>query len=164
MSQSYYDDEGDEGGQGSDGPSTNSEHAWKRKQEQARKAAERERDEARKELAFVRAGIDPASKGIASYFVKGYEGDLDPEKIRAAALEAGVIQPPAPDPAEEQRLAQQQADLAAGQRMAGAATAATAAPTVGESQQHSVVEAFQKGGVDAMTAALANLGIAQVEN
>lgn len=37
-----------------------------------------------RELAFAKAGIDPASPQ-AKYFVKGYDGDLTPEAIRAAA-------------------------------------------------------------------------------
>ena len=45
-----------------------------------------------RELAFVKAGIDPASPQ-AKYFVKGYDGDLNPEAIRAAAEEAQLITP-----------------------------------------------------------------------
>jgi hypothetical protein len=43
-------------------------------------------------LAFAKAGIDPASPQ-AKYFVKGYDGDLTPEAIRAAAEEAQLITP-----------------------------------------------------------------------
>jgi hypothetical protein len=46
--------------------------------------------EAERKLAFVEAGIDLAAPG-AKYFVKGYEGDLSPEAIRAAAEEASLI-------------------------------------------------------------------------
>jgi hypothetical protein len=46
--------------------------------------------------AFRSAGIDPADKR-AGYFVKGYEGDLDPEAIRTAATEAGFLNPPQTD-------------------------------------------------------------------
>jgi len=45
-----------------------------------------------RELAFAKAGIDPASPQ-AKYFVKGYDGDLNPEAIRAAAEEAQLITP-----------------------------------------------------------------------
>jgi hypothetical protein len=45
-----------------------------------------------RELAFAKAGIDPASPQ-AKYFVKGYDGDLTPEAIRAAAEEAQLITP-----------------------------------------------------------------------
>jgi hypothetical protein len=49
--------------------------------------------DAKRELAFVKAGIDlanPASK----YFVKAYDGELDPEAIRNAALEAHLMSSP----------------------------------------------------------------------
>lgn len=45
-----------------------------------------------REMAFVKAGIDPASPQ-AKYFVKGYDGDLNPEAIRQAAEEAQLIAP-----------------------------------------------------------------------
>ena len=45
---------------------------------------------AQRELAFVKAGVDLTTP-VAKYFVKGYEGELDPEKIRAAAEEANLI-------------------------------------------------------------------------
>jgi hypothetical protein len=43
-----------------------------------------------RELAFVKAGIDPDSPQ-AKYFVKGYDGDLTTEAIREAAVEAQLI-------------------------------------------------------------------------
>lgn len=48
---------------------------------------------AKRELAFVKAGIDPTSP-MAKYFVKGYDGDLSPEAIKQAAMEAQLISPP----------------------------------------------------------------------
>ena len=61
----------------------------------------RERDEAvaraeaaTRKLAFFEAGINmghPAAK----YFVAGYDGDLEPDKIKAAAEEAGLTNAPA---------------------------------------------------------------------
>ena len=60
-----------------------------------------EADIAKRELAFVKAGIDltaPASK----YFVKGYDGELSPESIRQAAVEAQLISPPEPSPLMEE--------------------------------------------------------------
>lgn len=40
--------------------------------------------------AFREAGLD-LSKPAIGYFVKGYEGDLTPEAIKAAATEAGFL-------------------------------------------------------------------------
>lgn len=48
---------------------------------------------AAREAAFLKAGIDP-SKKISQYFMKAYEGELDPEAIRQAAMEAEVISTP----------------------------------------------------------------------
>lgn len=66
-----------------------------------------------RELAFVKAGIDPASPQ-AKYFVKGYDGDLNPEAIRAAAVEAQLITPQQ-DPLDEDRAGWKQSNrIAAG--------------------------------------------------
>lgn len=54
-----------------------------------------------RELAFVKAGIDPASPQ-AKYFVKGYDGELTPEAIREAAVEAQLITPLASEDADKQ--------------------------------------------------------------
>lgn len=45
---------------------------------------------AQRELAFVKAGVD-LNAPVAKYFVKGYEGELSPEAIRAAAEEANLV-------------------------------------------------------------------------
>lgn len=45
---------------------------------------------AQRELAFLKAGV-PADNPVTKYFVKGYEGEVTPEAIRAAAEEAGLI-------------------------------------------------------------------------
>ena len=55
---------------------------WKAKAQQA--------SEAERKLAFVEAGIDP-SLPVAKYFMKGYEGELTPDAIRQAAIEAQII-------------------------------------------------------------------------
>ena len=52
-------------------------------------------------LAFAQAGIN-ASDPVAKYFVKAYDGDMDPEAIRAAAVEARVITAGSPVTSDEQ--------------------------------------------------------------
>jgi len=52
-----------------------------------------EAEVAKRELAFVRAGLDPLS-AKHKYFVKAYDGDLDPEAINQAAVEAQLISSP----------------------------------------------------------------------
>lgn len=55
------------------------------------KAKAQTASEAERKLAFVEAGIDP-SLPVAKYFMKGYDGELSPEAIRQAAIEAQIIQ------------------------------------------------------------------------
>lgn len=61
-----------------------------------------EAEQARREVAFIRAGIDPADNA-AKYFVKGYDGELSVDAIKAAAVEARLLTPtqPASDPSEQ---------------------------------------------------------------
>ncbi len=66
----------------------------KRDARDARKLAD-EGDQARRELAFLRAGVDPADPK-AKYFAKGYDGALDPTLIRQEAEAAGILEPPKP--------------------------------------------------------------------
>lgn len=71
-----------------------------------------------KELAFVKAGLDLNSP-MAKYFVKGYDGDLTPEAIRAAAEEAQLITPQAPTETQAEKQAWQQTNkIAAGSEVA----------------------------------------------
>ena len=60
-----------------------------------------EAEQARRELAFVKAGVNPDNP-MAKYFMKGYDGDLEIEAIRSAAMEANVIQSNAPAATEQQ--------------------------------------------------------------
>ena len=55
----------------------------------ALEAQAKEAEAAKRELAFVKAGVDPES-AAAKYFVKGYDGELSAEAIRAAAAEASA--------------------------------------------------------------------------
>lgn len=77
------------------------EQAAKAREAEARAAA------AERQLAFAKAGLDLADPKM-SYFVKGYDGEADPEKIRAAATEAGFLGAPEPE-VPTQELAQHQA-------------------------------------------------------
>jgi len=56
----------------------------------ALEAQAKEAEAAKRELAFVKAGVNPES-AAAKYFVKGYDGELSAEAIRAAAAEANLI-------------------------------------------------------------------------
>jgi len=56
----------------------------------ALEAQAKEAEAAKRELAFVKAGVDPDS-AAAKWFVKGYDGEITAEAIRAAAEEASLI-------------------------------------------------------------------------
>jgi len=73
---------------------------------------------AKRELAFVKAGVDPSSP-MAKYFMKGYDGDLDPDVIRQAAVEAQLISPPDATPTQVEAAGWQKvAKIAAGSQTA----------------------------------------------
>ena len=76
-----------------------------RKVEQQLQVAEakaKEAEAAQRELAFVKAGVNPDS-AAAKYFVKGYDGELTPEAIRAAAEEANLVSSEKKEVAVEQQ-------------------------------------------------------------
>lgn len=135
---------------------TNSEWAQYRQVEKAKKTAEQERDSARRELAFMRAGIDPERDPKLAFFVKGYEGDLTPEAIRKAAVEVGFLAPPEPDQQAGEQQQQQAADLAAAERVNNASTGAAPPPT---DPSTLLQDAFNKGGKDGLLHALSQQGI-----
>ncbi|MGA1564539.1 MAG: hypothetical protein ACO35C_08020 [Pontimonas sp.] len=93
------------------------------KQLEAENAALREQaasaSEAARKLAFVEAGVDP-SLPVAKYFMKGYDGELTPDAIREAAIEAQII--------SDRQAAQVQQEAAAWQQT----TQAAAGNTTGE--------------------------------
>ncbi len=155
----YFDDGDDDGPEPDGGPQTPQEFAALRRSKRIARDNEARAVKAERALAFVRAGIDPDQEGIGAYFVKGYEGDLDPAKIKEAALAAGVIAPPPPDPQAQAQAEAQEAALSSQQRISGAATAAQAAPTPTEQDRTLLIEAMKTGGPDALAAALAAQGI-----
>jgi hypothetical protein len=127
---------------------------WRRDlEEQAAqaKAAAAEAEAARRELAFLKAGIDldsPQGKLLA----KGYDGPATAEAIKAAAVEYGLIQTEAPAvPAEE---------LAAHDRVANASAGA---PTANEADELMAeldkAGDFFSGSPDAVMAVLRKAGI-----
>lgn len=82
------------------------------------KAAAAERDALKRDLAFRDAGV-PVTKAT-SYFSKAYDGELDAESIKAAAVEAGFL---TEDKPEDEGVSAE--ERAAAERVAGAATGAT---------------------------------------
>jgi hypothetical protein len=71
-------------------------------QVKAFEAKAKEAEAATRELAFVKAGVDPDAAG-AKWFVKGYDGEFTAEAIRAAAEEANLIPSQKKEVAAEQQ-------------------------------------------------------------
>lgn len=85
-----------------------------RKQADDGKAARRELEEARRELAFAKAGVDVESK-IGKLLLRSYDGELDVEAIKAEALEVGAIKAsgePTEDPVVDASESQERQELA----------------------------------------------------
>lgn len=120
----------------------------------AKKADQLERENAqmRRELAFTKAGI-PMEDPKMGYFVKGYDGDLEPDAIRQAALEAGFISaPPAPaDPAVDQ--ARQ------GQQRVVAASSGAPAQYDPASVEYSMQQGYAEGGLAGLSSVTQQYGV-----
>lgn len=90
MAQDDFDDPTDEGTEDTD-PSALVKKL--RNELKARDKALTEANLAKRELAFVRAGIDTSTK-LGQLFAKSFEGDLDVEAIKAEAKELGIFNGP----------------------------------------------------------------------
>lgn len=113
---------------------------------------ERENVTLKRELAFVKAGV-PLDDPKMSYFVRGYDGDLDPQAIKDAAVEAGFMSAPVQqvDPAVEQAKAGQAAVVAA-----GAGSVPSSDPG---SVRHEMEQAYKEGGLEGLSAVTARHGV-----
>ena len=73
----------------------------------------------KRKMAFAEAGID-VNAPVAKYFMKGYDGEVSAEAIRAAAEEANLLQPQKPmevaDESEKRAWARLQRPLSPGGR------------------------------------------------
>lgn len=80
--------------------------------ERGRKATQ-ELDEMKREMAFLKAGVDTESKAGQLLF-KAYDGDLETESIQAEAAELGILkteQSPAPVEEVDQEVGRQRQEL-----------------------------------------------------
>lgn len=93
------------------------------KAEQAAQEHGKRAEVAERNLAFARAGV-PLDNPAAQWFVKGYDGELTPEAIKAAAepLNFGTPAPQQPQgiPADEQAAHNRMAQAQQGQGVPGA--------------------------------------------
>lgn len=131
---------------------------WRRKLEQDAAAGREAQEKAAKlerELAFAKAGIDPADPKM-SYFVKGYDGEMTADAVKKAATEAGFIGQAAAPPAEPTAAEVAALDRVS-QASAGAGTAQAADPVKG------LYDADREGGREAVLAQLVKDGLVNVE-
>ena len=118
------------------------------------KKLEAEMESMKRELAFARAGL-PLDDPSLSYFVKGYDGDLEADSILEAAEAAGFIEFVEDDDDEQ---AQQYVDPAQDRVMAAAAGGM--AENVTEAAALSRMEdALKEGGVDALLSVAQEYGV-----
>lgn len=98
-------------------PESPRKNDWRRRLEQEAEEGRRAKEEAaqaRRELAFIKAGIDLDSP-TGKLFAKGYDGDVSIEAVKAAAVEYGVLTPERPAvPAEELQAHERFTQAAAG--------------------------------------------------
>lgn len=107
-----------------------------------------------RENAFLKAGM-PVEDPKLSYFIKGYDGPLTPDAIRAEAVAAGFMTAPAPTEAEQQIAT----TAAAAQRVADAAATAGNPDTGSAStREQEYRQARAEGGPAAMAAVAAKYG------
>lgn len=116
------------------------------------KKLEAELAELRRELAFAKAGI-PMDDPKMKYFIKGYDGEFEPDAIRAAAAEAGFLSTePSQDGAK--------AAVADSQSRVMAASAGAVLEDASEEAALARLEAaMQEGGVEAMLDVARQYGI-----
>lgn len=91
------------------------------KAEQKAKEAEERAAKAERDLAFAKAGLDLSDKKV-KYFMAGYDGEMDADKIKAAAVEDGFL--PDPEAATEEKAEETHPDQSAFSAMDAATTGA----------------------------------------
>lgn len=128
-----------------------------RKAANAAKKLKAEVAQMKRELAFAKAGL-PLDDPRMNYFVKGYDGEMEPDAIREAATAAGFLAAPqaAQNAAQE---AQVQAATAAQQRVMAASAGATAEDITEAAAIARMEAAMQEGGLEAMLDVARQYGI-----
>jgi hypothetical protein len=116
-------------------------------EKQAKRAADLDAELAtlRRERAFMSAGV-PVDDPAARYFVKGYDGELDPDAIKAAAVESKM-----PWAKGEEIGPEEQAAHEAAQAAAAGGTPPGAGPNM-EAELAAIRQKFPHGGDEAIAA------------
>ena len=150
MSETYADDDFDSDVDSGEGEAGDIKSL--RRAANSKKKLEQELAEAKRLLAFARAGIDPDDPKMR-YFVKGYDGELTAEAVREAAAEAGFL---APAPSSN---AQQASVAAAQDRIVNASAGALYEDTSEAAALARMEAAMDEGGIDAMMDVAQQYGI-----
>lgn len=118
------------------------------------KKLEAELNQMKRQMAFYQAGI-PSDDPRMQYFVKGYEGELEPDAIRAAAQEAGFLNVEQPT-----ESAPQENPVAVAEQRVMAASAGAVAEDNSEAAALAKLEsALNEGGLDAMLDVARSFGV-----
>ncbi len=118
------------------------------------KKLEAELAQMKRELAFAKAGL-PMDDPKMSYFIKGYEGEMEPEAIREAASDAGFLQIQEPAP----QASQDAPEMAAQQRVMRASVGAASEDVSEEAALVRMEEAMREGGIPALLDVAQQYGI-----
>lgn len=78
--------------------------------DRGRKASQ-ELEEMKREMAFLKAGVDTESKAGQLLF-KAYDGELDPDLLRVEAEELGILKGAKPEPEPEPEVTEADAQVA----------------------------------------------------
>lgn len=137
---------------------TRSDAEWAalRREKRATKDALEAKAATDRDLAFMRAGIDTTDDSpLTKMFVKGYDGEITPEAIKAAALAVGFTDSEAStvDPIVD-------AAAATSERIAAAAAGGVTETPAGTD---ALDEAYRTGGIEAMLNAAKAQGITVTE-
>jgi len=127
------------------------------------KKLEAELNSMRRELAFARAGL-PLDNPTLQYFIRGYDGDLDPEAILYAAHEAGFVEFEEDSDNYEQSAehmddSYEAPELDGQHRVMRASAGATAEDVSEQSALARLEAAMNDGGVEAMLDVARQYGI-----
>lgn len=149
MTDNYIDDDFDS--EDSDIEASDSPKGLRRAANKSKKL-EQELANTRRELAFIKAGINPDDPKMR-YFVKGYDGELSAEAVREAALEAGFMA------SQESSNPALQSAAAAQQRVVAASAGAVYEDSSEEAALSRLEQAMEEGGIEAMLEVARQYGI-----
>lgn len=117
----------------------------------SKKKLEQELADIRRELAFAKAGINPEDPKM-KYFVRGYDGEMSAESVRAAALEAGFLASQEANPPADQSAAAQA-------RVMQASAGSIIEDNTEQAALARLEAAMEEGGMDAMLDVARQYGI-----